>query len=355
MVTISLCMIVKNEEAVLGRCLNSVKDAVDEIIIVDTGSTDQTKEIAGQFTSKVYDFEWCDDFSQARNFSFAKATMDYQMWLDADDVVVDSERLKLMALKQTLRDIDIVTMKYHTHFDADGHPVLTSTRERLFKTAKGYRWQDQIHEYVPMYGNIFDSDVTIHHQKEGSSGDRNIRIYERLVQQGHVLSPRSIYYFARELMDWQRYGEAAEYFNKFLHEGQGWYEDNIAACFNLSRCYNQLQMTEQVLPILLKSFTYDTPRAEICCQIGYYYKNLADYQKAVFWFELALGLTKNSRGFILNDYWDYIPSIELCLCYYQMGDLAKAYQYHLLSAQYKPHNNSVIYNQAFFAKIGLAD
>ena len=87
MATVSLCMIVRNEEDVLGRCLESVKDIVDEIIIVDTGSTDKTKEIAGRFTNAVYDFPWIDDFSAARNFSFSKATMDYQMWLDADDVI----------------------------------------------------------------------------------------------------------------------------------------------------------------------------------------------------------------------------------------------------------------------------
>ena len=102
--TISLCMIVKNEEAVLARCLDSVRDAVDEIVIVDTGSTDRTKEIARGYTEKVFDFEWIDDFSAARNYAYAQATMDYQMWLDADDVLPACEREKLLRLKQTLPD-----------------------------------------------------------------------------------------------------------------------------------------------------------------------------------------------------------------------------------------------------------
>ena len=67
MITISLCMIVKNEESVLARCLDSVASMMDEIIIVDTGSTDRTKEIAAQYTSRIYDFTWWDDFSDARN------------------------------------------------------------------------------------------------------------------------------------------------------------------------------------------------------------------------------------------------------------------------------------------------
>ena len=72
-------MIVKNEEEVLARCLDCVLQFADEIIIVDTGSSDKTKEIASKYTDKVYDFEWCDDFSKARNYAFSKATMDYVM------------------------------------------------------------------------------------------------------------------------------------------------------------------------------------------------------------------------------------------------------------------------------------
>ncbi len=73
MATISLCMIVKNEKNVLSRCLDSIKNAVDEIIIVDTGSTDTTKEIAEKYTDKIFDFKWIDDFSTARNFFFFKS------------------------------------------------------------------------------------------------------------------------------------------------------------------------------------------------------------------------------------------------------------------------------------------
>lgn len=354
MVTISLCMIVKNEEDVIARCLESIQDVVDEIIVVDTGSTDQKKEIVKKFTNKVYDFKWVDDFSKARNFSFSKATKDYQMWLDADDIITEREREKILALKKTLDpDTDVVTFKYHTHFDAAGHPILTSTRERLFKREKDFKWNDVIHEYILMSGRIVHSDIAISHQKIRDSKDRNLRIYNRMIEEKKAFSPRETYYYARELMDHEKYEAAIQYFTQFLKDARGWFEDNIATCFNLCYCFKQLAKQDAILPILFKSFEYDTPRAEICCEIGYYYKALADYQKAIFWFELALNLEKNSKGFLLNDYWDYIPAVELCFCYSKMDDLATSYHYHQLSAQFKPNASGVLYNEAYFQKIGF--
>lgn len=87
-------MIVRNEEEVIERCLKSICDLVDEIIIVDTGSTDKTKQIVSKYTDKIYDFEWVNDFAKARNYSFSKATKDYILWLDADDVILEEDRKK---------------------------------------------------------------------------------------------------------------------------------------------------------------------------------------------------------------------------------------------------------------------
>lgn len=111
--TFSLCMIVKNEEKVLARCLDSICDLMDEIIIVDTGSKDRTKEIASRYTELVYDFAWTGDFSQARNFSFSKATGDYIYAADADEVIDEENRKKFRALKESLLPgVEIVQMYY---------------------------------------------------------------------------------------------------------------------------------------------------------------------------------------------------------------------------------------------------
>lgn len=85
--SVSLCMIVKNEEKYLAGCLNSVKPIVDEMIVVDTGSDDATKDIAQAFGAKVYDFKWSDDFAEARNYSLSKASGDWILIMDADEII----------------------------------------------------------------------------------------------------------------------------------------------------------------------------------------------------------------------------------------------------------------------------
>jgi len=354
MITISLCMIVKNEEKVLSRCLKSVKDVVDEIIIVDTGSTDKTKEIAYRYTDKVYDFEWVNNFSLARNYSFSKATKEYQMWLDADDIITEEDKQKIIKLKEEIdTSVDIVTFKYNTHFDKDNNPVLTSTRERLFKTEKNYVWNDPIHEYVELSGNIFyANDIFITHKKEASYTNRNLKIYEDQIEQGEKLSPRSLYYFARELKDHKRYIEAIYYFEQFLESKLGWVEDNIASCYNLAICYRLISDEEKAFQSLMRSFEYDAPRAEISCEIGYYYMNKKDYQKALKWFLLSAQLEKpNTLGFLLGDYWGFIPNIELSVCYSKLGDIQQAILCNEKAATYKPNSDAILYNRNYFASL----
>ena len=351
MITISLCMIVKNEEDVLARCLNSTKDIVDEIIIVDTGSTDKTKDIASKYTDKIFDFVWINDFSAARNDAFSKATCDYQMWLDADDIFPEESARALLELKHTLSPaVDLVTMKYITHWNEHGQPILSSTRERLFKRSRGYVWLDPVHECIPLTGNVLRSDMEVHHKKirhEGASF-RNLNIYQALEKSGETLTPRQQYYYARELKDHGQWEKSASYFKKFLNSGKGWVEDNIATCYNLSLCYQNLGANKKILPILLKSFQYDAPRAEICSEIGYYYKRASNYAPALKWFEIAANLgAPDSIGFILQDYWGYIPNIECCVCCCHLGDFKRATEFNERAAIYRPNSAAVEHNRKF--------
>ncbi len=347
-------MIVKNEEDILARCLESIQDIVDEIIIVDTGSNDKTKEIAESFNSKIYDFQWIDDFSAARNFSFSKATMEYILWLDADDVILETDRKKLKQLKENLDpSTDAVMMKYNYAFDEFGNVTLCFFRERLVKRSKNPKWHDPIHEFIGIDGNIINSDICVTHKRVHDNSDRNIKIFEKLVSEGRVLTPRNLFYYAKELYYHDKHHEAIEYFNRFLDSGEGWVEDIINTCYHLSICYSSTNNKIETLKSLFKSFEYDLPRAEICCQLGNYYLGEEDYHKAIFWYELATKLKKpdNNWGFILEDCWGFIPNIQLCLCYDRIGNIEESIRHNNKAAEYKPNASAVLYNKKYFESI----
>lgn len=352
MISISLCMIVKNEEAVLERVLDSAKGIYDELIIVDTGSKDKTKRIAKQYTNKVFDFKWVDDFSKARNFAFSKATKQYIMWLDADDVVLEEDRKKILQLKEKLmNEYDIVTMKYNVGFDANGNTTFYSTRERLFKREKNYQWLDPVHEYIPLADNVLQMDIAITHKSaKKEHTNRNLKIYEKILKKDGDLSPRGKYYYARELKDHSRWKDSIIWFNKFLDEGQGWKEDNIASCYNLAICYKVLGEFDKEFEALCRSFIYDAPRAEICCLIGYHFKSKSDWVTAASWFETALNLPKNnSFGFVLKDYQTFIPAIELAVCYDNLQQFEKASSFNEMAGKEKPDSKEYLQNKNYFA------
>lgn len=355
MATISLCMIVKNEEKVLARCLESVCNIVDEIILVDTGSTDGTKEIALQYGAHIYDFTWVDDFSAARNQSFSLAQKDYIMWLDADDVLPEGDREKLLKLKKTLdSSVDSVTMKYNILFDKNGSATHSLRRNRLVRRSRNFKWKGAVHEYLEVYGEIINSDISIDHRKVSyDSGDRNLRIYQKMIQNESVFSPRDMFYYSNELYDHQMYGEAIENYKKFLNTKQGWAEDNITACSKLCDCYEHRGDSEGMLKYIFKSFEYDTPRAEFCCRLGYYFLSRDKIDNAIFWYKTAAGLSipQNSLGMINYDCWTWLPHIQLCVCYDRLGDHKTAYYHNKIAESFSPNNPYVIQNNEYLGKI----
>lgn len=352
MATISLCMIVRNEEDVLERCLKSIKDVVDEIILVDTGSSDRTKEIAGQYTDKVFDYQWEDDFAAARNYSFSKAGMEYQMWLDADDVLEPEDRKVFLAMKAELEpETDVVMLPYHVAFDEEGRPVMTYYRERIVKRSRSFSWSGAVHEAIAPAGRIIYGEAAICHRKvHPSDPDRNLRIYEQMRKQGEIKDPRHQFYYGRELYYHERYEEAKEVLEHFLREGNGWSENCISACLNLSECLSRLGKTAEALTVLFWSFRFDEPRPEICCAVGDWFFNQGEPARAVYWYLLAKEqkTDEKSGAFVNPDCHEFIPDVQLCVCYDRLGQREKALQYHALAKARKPSHPSVLYNDAYF-------
>lgn len=219
MIHISVCMIVKNEEAVLERCLNSLQGIWDELIIVDTGSTDKTKEIAARYTDRLYDFTWTGSFSDARNFAFEKAQMEYIYSADADEVLDEENRQRFLVLKEALLpEIEIVQMKYGNqlafgtvyNFDEEYRP-------KLFKRLRKFNWIEAIHETIQTEPVVYDSDIVITHMPKESHTARDLQAFNGLLQKGEDLSDRLFGMYARELFvsgTGQDFIQAEPYFKK---------------------------------------------------------------------------------------------------------------------------------------------
>jgi len=147
--TVSLCMIVRNEERNLPDRLTPIAPLFDEIIIVDTGSTDQTRKIALQFTEKLTDFPWCDDFSAARNESLRTGPGDWIFWLDADDRIPPLQVRSLKTLLKGLRhhkQAYRITTVCALQFECDGAQRITHFR--LFRRDPAIQWRGRVHETV---------------------------------------------------------------------------------------------------------------------------------------------------------------------------------------------------------------
>ncbi len=353
MITISLCMIVKNEESVLERCLNSVGALADEIILVDTGSTDRTKEVARKYTNDIYDFEWIDDFAAARNFSFSKAKMEYCMWLDADDVILESDRCKLLQLKKELTpETDVVMLPYHVGFDESGTPTFLYYRERIIRAQAGLTWKGFVHEAVAGSGKRMYYDAAITHQKPPSPeySNRNLLIYEKQLAKGTNLNPRDQFYYARELYYHGQYEKAISCLTDLLDSGDGWIENLIEGCRCLAQCYFSIGEDRKALYALLHSLEYSAARSEICCDIGQYFLSRNQYEQAIFWYELALSRPESPTN---GAFWDsdchrFLPCIQLCVCYDAIGKKDIAESYNEKAGVIKPYSASYLHNKNYF-------
>lgn len=355
MITVSLCMIVKNEEDVIGNCLESIKDVVDEINIVDTGSTDKTLDIVKKYTDRVYNFKWIDDFAAARNYSFKQATKDYILWLDADDVLLEDDVRKLKDLKKTLdTEVDCVTFLYNYAQDSEGNPALIFRRERLVKRESNFQWVGFIHEYIGGNKNYtIDVDITVTHKRVHGDSNRNLNIYKKKLKEEVEFSSRDIYYYGKELYYHGMYTEAIKILNSLL-DIPIWIEEKIDTICKLSDSYVALGDIEKSIDILLSSFKIAPPRAEVIYRLGQNCEMLNRYYEAIYWYESIQNAKQpeDKSGFIYEELWTWKPYIQLCVCYNRVGNIDKAYIYHEKAKSLQPKNEYIIQNSKFFESIG---
>ncbi|MCX7694220.1 MAG: glycosyltransferase [Caloramator sp.] len=189
---ISLCMIVKNEENNLRKCLSSINNYVDEIIIIDTGSIDNTKKIARKFTDKIFDYIWDNDFAKARNFSVSKAKNDWILVLDADEIVINFDNASVLNFINEHTDC-VGRIKRINIFEDKGVKKYIERINRFFNK-NYYHYEGIIHEQVKNKGNfnysMIDLNITVEHigyQKEvverSNKLQRNINLLNKALEE----------------------------------------------------------------------------------------------------------------------------------------------------------------------------
>lgn len=293
MASISVCMIVKNEEAVLARCLDSLREIADEIIIVDTGSTDRTKEIAALYTSKVYDFTWIYDFAAARNFAFSKATKEYIYSADADEVLEETDRQKFLQLKQVLLpEIEIVEMIYVNPKDCNMvYNFEKEPRPKLFKRLREFRWIDPIHETVALAPLVYSSDIEIQHRPQSMHSGRDFEALQRELHRSGRLSERLYSMYAKELFisgTMEDFLLAAPWFKQRLEQENVSVDATMEAVCVLAKLAALQKDYEQMLAMILTQLSGNfAPAAELFYLLGEYYEVSGKEAEAVVWYKKA--------------------------------------------------------------------
>lgn len=329
MISVSLCMIVKNEEQVLSRCLNSIADLMDEIIIVDTGSTDRTKEIATRYTDRIYDFPWNGSFSDARNFSFSKATKDYIYCADADEVLDEENHQKFLMLKKgLLPEIDIVQMyydnqlSYNTIYNYD-----KELRPKLYRRLRHFVWESAIHEAVRLDPLIYDSDIVITHRPTCNHKGRDLAAFEKLCKDDVRLNKRLHNLYAKELMiagEPEDFRSAYPAFAKSIVDPDRTPDEILEACCICTKA-------SLISKNFLEFFKYTTKAmaiggcSEICCCLAEYYKNIEqNTSEAALWYYNAAFETESILDLKCHTSIPLNALIDICI---ENGDLEEAEHY----------------------------
>ena len=288
---ISACMIVRDEERLLARCIESFKEAFDELNIVDTGSTDGTPEIAAQFGARLRSFTACNgpdgriqDFGLARNVSLDMATQEWLIWMDADDVLQPggAEKMRGWAAKGGFAALD-VTIQWDAH---------TWLQRRLLRNDKRNRFVGRIHEYPDAHGPIAtDRDIRIVHlpDKRGKepSIDRNLRLCE-LETRENPTNLHNLFYYANALRLAGRFDEAILRYLQYLALGGAFLNEKYMAAFFLAECHFRMRRWRDCIDAAFNAVRIDPRYAEAHCLIADCYGELREYAFARQWYRSAI-------------------------------------------------------------------
>lgn len=297
---LSLCIIVKNEERSLPKLFESIVPYVDEVVVTDTGSTDNTKAVCEKYVGdklKWTEFTWCDDFAAARNENFSHATGDWIVWADADDSIVGANKFEIIIEEAEKNNVNAVMFPYHYLRDEYGNTKVLQYRERLIKRGSPYHWIGRLHETMlpetqQALALRLEDIIWVHNttpEKIEASKERNLSILEAAMEdevKRDAVDPRTLFNLGNAYFSCQRYDMASLCYLKYVPLS-GWSEERYLARLRMSHAFlNQGKFdesTEAALSCLLEHPEF--PDAYIALGRSYYEKK--DFERALFWFKEA--------------------------------------------------------------------
>ncbi len=293
---LTVCMIIKNEERFLQGCLESIRDVADQIVVVDTGSTDGSCDIARAYNAEIHHFEWCDDFAAARNASIEHARGEWILWLDADERLTP-ESLPLLRKSLRREKKPVVYQIQINNRTLDDAGAYISTAYRLFNNRRGIRFTGRIHEQVVFTGPGGErrkSAVTLEHLgyaldagTDAAKKERNQKLLEQMVHE----NPRSAYAHFTLGQHFNLIGRHADALKHLLEAlALDQFEREMkASLYNiLSETYLKCTLPEEARNMALKSVKLEEE------QVGGYYMLFQLARSAEEW-EEALGWLQKIR------------------------------------------------------------
>lgn len=338
---LSVCMIVKNEERVLARCLDCVSQFADELIIVDTGSTDRSMEIAGKYTSKVFFHKWQDSFAEARNYAYSLATCEYMMWLDADDVIDEENIGRFLKLKQeTPPDTDVIFTIYRNYSeDGIGDYIL---RDRIIRRSLNPKWVGDVHEAIPLRSSwkcMYALDITIIHKKEYvNDPKRNMGIFNKVINEGKIFTDFEKANYCKELVFAKNYEKAYDVFKQISQKvnNHTYYYASFFVVTGLifNEKYNECISEIEKLDRKMLTTAYMVYKQGLC------YENLGKISKAKECYHRAMTIPEDPSTLYIQftGFTDYFPMLRLAIIATVEGNRAEAMAYLNKASMLYPKN-----------------
>jgi glycosyltransferase involved in cell wall biosynthesis len=352
---ISACLIVKNEENTLGRCLDSVRDHVDEIVVVDTGSRDRTREVARRYAPRVLDFPWRHDFATARQFSFDHATGDWVFWLDADDVVHNPGRIR-PAVDAAPADVNCFYWKYRASEDQYGNPTCEFWRERCVRNDQSFRWCGRVHEVlVPRSRSVIrrDEDVLVVHHRQALDRNprRNLEILQlEYAQSGSRTLPRLLYHLGCEYADLGRHEQALQFLRRYVKVSQ-WRDEKYLALMRIAEIERVEGKFGEAVAASRQAFELipNWPNAYFSLAETFYF--LKDWPQVVQWAEMGRDLPYPATDCVMNpSALRYAWIIYYTNALYHIGNLHGAIEWTRKALEICLHDQWHTTNMRFFTE-----